>query len=661
MATDRMTTILQSFQGIDIAEYEMLLVTGCGGSGKSVLLEDVLWQEGVAQRWLAEILAVGVNRADSLPRIPHPLLPLGCIAPVSYRHILSSITHQTVAEALHLLEPLKEVVGKSPGDLCPFCGGLLVRVSLLKWLEGWLEDHRDSVVFVGYRERLPPSGSEREEFLARLDRQGISRFLIDNAYEVKRESLGINVEREDTAQDVTVIIDRVRARVGQGGRILDSVRALESSAPGPVSLVVLEPSIEVAVPRSNEPYLCHDCKSIIDECRVPSRSLTTEGVANYSLDHLAKQLASAPHTPELAFIVDRIARAKRLGLEKVVIGASIASLPQAVIEGLALVAMVQPGVHGITYLLDEPFLYSDIAAISRAVSYLSDLVKEKNTVVLATAAAETAAVVGAKAARVVPLPVRNEMLVKVVERDDNQMSRSLAAKGELGNVVVPATSPDVGSNLRAKNGMDSSEQRIVISARELWQARGASSQLTFIETLRVSRHIAKLLCRLPAAKVRVCHDVTLAKTIRKYARSQAAASRLASFADASQEYRILDDLAWRGVSIRQLLLGQISELLEFFKFASWSRSLSGDVECLGLQSLPSWLPLTSMSYSELTKVSILRAVRFQLRRGEEENSSLVLDGVFRGLDLKDRHRVRTFLANNLNLRNFTILGDLPQN
>ena len=232
---------------IEIPLYQLTVVTGISGSGKSSLAFDTLYSEG-QRRYVESFSAYARQFLERLDR-PHIERVEGIPPAIAIRQVNPIKTaRSTVATLTELAEYVKLLFAKVATLYCGECGRVVRKDSPQKIAEELVDTHSGSRALITFP--VPHDGSlPAAEIETGMRRSGYFRLY----HEGRTQEVSENLLGELLPGALDLVADRLVLEKGQVRRIVDSLEAAFRMGKGKIT-VILDPgaSGEERLPCSSE-------------------------------------------------------------------------------------------------------------------------------------------------------------------------------------------------------------------------------------------------------------------------------------------------------------------------------------------------------------------------------------------------------------------------
>ncbi|HEY0790150.1 MAG TPA: excinuclease ABC subunit UvrA [Chthoniobacterales bacterium] len=235
---------------LDLALYQMHVVTGPSGSGKSSLAFDTIYAEG--QRRYVETFSPYTRQF--LERMDKPAVDeISGIPPAIAIEQGTRVrtTRSTVGTMTEINDYLKLLMARAASAFCPSCQRQVVPESAESITTEVLARLADKTVLVTFGVPAPP-GTRAADFFGFLHQQGFVRVFLEG--DVKRTDQPESVKRVPGL--VPVIQDRLTVGEGSRARLTEAIEGSLKYGKGLVNVITLEP---VADHRFSVGWHCPDC------------------------------------------------------------------------------------------------------------------------------------------------------------------------------------------------------------------------------------------------------------------------------------------------------------------------------------------------------------------------------------------------------------------
>ena len=398
---------------LSLPTHALTVFCGVSGSGKSSLAFDTVHAEG-RRRYLE---ALSVDRSgqlsvppavDAVEGLPPTIALAQRAAPPSRR--------STVGSLLDVEVVLRTLFARAGTQHCPICGDPIVPLT-----------HDEIVARVlalpnGSRVTLEaPLATVDGGVIEEVERAGFSRLRLDEEV-VRLDEL--KPSRLNTAEEVRIVVDRIKVSADRRDRIADSVRLATQAGQGvmfvrspendwlfvdrpfcyrdQLRLPNLEPALLSAHRAPGACPTCHgvglleDEQTVCPQCEgtrlsdvaraVRWRGSSFPELLAASARELSNRLASLDGPTEVeqltaVGVVNRLACLERLSLAHLSLAHRADHLSSSEFQRLRLARQVAGDLSGVLYILDEPAAGLDADLVGAVVELLRQLVDNGNTVI----------------------------------------------------------------------------------------------------------------------------------------------------------------------------------------------------------------------------------------------------------------------------------------
>ncbi|WP_408890950.1 excinuclease ABC subunit UvrA [Myxococcus faecalis] len=244
---------------VDLAEGELVCITGVSGAGKSSLALDTLYAEG-QRRFVESFSPYARQFLERLERPPMEALePVAAGVAVDRRAPVKS-SRSTVATLADVEPYLSALFTREAMPVCPACGVEAVRTDAGVAARALVAESPDAAALIAFPLRIPDTASFLD-VRARLLKDGYHRLVVQG--EVRElESLKPS-EATDPAGIARVLVDRVKLSSSQVGRVTQALEDAWNRAEG--EAVVLLPGAEAK--RVRRGLVCPKCAREFEAAR----------------------------------------------------------------------------------------------------------------------------------------------------------------------------------------------------------------------------------------------------------------------------------------------------------------------------------------------------------------------------------------------------------
>jgi excinuclease ABC subunit A len=242
---------------VEIPAGALVVVTGVSGSGKSSLAFDTVYAEG--QRRYVESLSAYARQF--LERMERPLVDdvRGvCPAIAIQQRVPSRNSRSTIGTVTEIQDYLRLLFARAGTTICPSCGSVVRADAPGEVAERLLDEHSKCRALIAYPLLLPQDDAARLGVLQHLLKSGFRRLLTGGeVHELAPRQL-VDMASTLRADEVDVIVDRLRLRTESRERLLDSVGVAFREGEGRArAWIELDNRLEL---RSfDDRYRCADC------------------------------------------------------------------------------------------------------------------------------------------------------------------------------------------------------------------------------------------------------------------------------------------------------------------------------------------------------------------------------------------------------------------
>jgi len=261
---------------LDIAQNQLVVLTGLSGSGKSSLAFDTLLAEG--QRQYVESLSAYVRQFFDQMQRPDVDSIEGLQPTIAIdQHPTSHNPRSTVATATEIYDYLRVLMARTGDVACPDCGTAIAQqtpTEIQSEILAFAEGTKVMILAPMVRGRK----GKHAEVLERIRSEGFVRVCIDGAaYELDH----LPELRSQKVHNIDAVVDRVIIRPGLEERLAESVRLALKHGEGALRISYLTPEAKSAqngdTGTNGSPdsgwqeqvfstlYACPDCKTSLAE------------------------------------------------------------------------------------------------------------------------------------------------------------------------------------------------------------------------------------------------------------------------------------------------------------------------------------------------------------------------------------------------------------